>query len=110
MSENQKKNGRKIILYSHADCPPCKDIKKLVEKGDMDAGDVDELEIVDIDTDEGFDRFEKEVLSKLPADGEAQLPGAYVDGIPCGITMADDNLFVVFECPKKEPPAEVPPQ
>ena len=102
--ENGKK--KKITFYSHSDCKPCEDIKKLVEKGEVDAGDAEELEIVDIDTDEGFDRFEKEVLSKLPEDGEAPLPGAYLAGVACDIKMVDDNKFVIFECPGKAPPKE----
>lgn len=97
MSENEKK--KKITLYSHSGCKPCQDIKKLVEKGDMDAGDAEELEIVDIDTDEGFDRFEKEVLAKLPEDGSAKLPGAYLAGEPCEIKIVDDDKYVIFECP-----------
>jgi len=78
-----------------------------VENGEVDAGDAEELEIVDIDTDEGFDRFEKEVLAKLPEGGEAALPSAYLAGIPCGIKILDDDKFVIFECPSKEPPEEV---
>jgi len=79
---------------------------KLIEKGEVDAGDVEEIDVVDIDTDEGFDRFEKEVLAKLPDDGEARLPGAYLDGIACDIKMVDDDKFVIFECPDKETPNE----
>ena len=100
MTENGKK--KKITLYSHADCPPCQDIKKIMDKGGAEIGDAEEFETVDIDTDEGFDRFEKEVLAKLPDDGEAPLPGAYLDGIACDILMVDDDKFVIFECPQKE--------
>ena len=108
-----KRSKKKIILFSHADCVPCQDIRKLIEKGEVDAGDAEELEIVDVDTDEGFNRFEKEVLSKLPDDGEAQLPGAYLAGMVCQIKMVDDDKFVIFDCPQKEPPkktAEATPQ
>jgi len=104
MSENEKK---KITFYSHSDCKPCEDIKRLVKNGEVDAGDAEELEIVDIDTDEGFERFEKEVLAKLPEDGEAALPSAYLDGIPCEIKLLDGDKFVIFECPSKKLPEEI---
>lgn len=100
------KEKKRITLYSHADCQPCRQIKKLAEKGQIDAGDADELDIVDVDTDKGFDRFEKEVLDKLPDDGIAPLPGAYMDGVPCGIMITDDDKLVVFQCPEKEAPKE----
>ena len=113
MSENEQKKKKKITLYSHADCKPCQDIQKLIENGNVDAGDAEELEIVDIDTDEGFDRFEKEVLAKLPEGGESPLPGAYLAGVSCEITLVDDDKLVIFDCPKKDSPekaAEITPQ
>lgn len=97
MSENKEK--KKITLYSHKDCKPCQDIKKLIEEGQVDAGDAEELEIIDIDTDEGFDKFEKEILAKLPEDGKAPLPGAYMAGQLCEIKLVDDDKYVIFECP-----------
>ena len=106
MSDTPKK---KLVLYTHADCKPCQIIKKLVNEGNADLGDAEEFEVVDIDTQEGFDRFEKSVLAKIPEDGSAQLPGAYMEGQACQIQIADDDTYVVINC--GEPvPAEVTPQ
>lgn len=96
MSSKAKK---RITLFSHADCEPCKLIADLVQKGQIDAGDAEELDVVDIDTDEGFTRFEKEILAKLPEDGKAPLPGAYMAGQLCEIKLVDDDKYVIFECP-----------
>jgi hypothetical protein len=69
-------------------------VKELVEKGYLD----DQVELVDIETDEGFERFTREVLSS----GDGAVPSAYHEGAKCKITIQDDRLK--FDCDKKEEP------
>jgi len=52
--------------------------------------------MVDLDTDEGFDEFNREVLSK----GAAGVPSAYKDGGRCEIILDDEAQTISFLCPK----------
>jgi hypothetical protein len=52
--------------------------------------------MVDLDTDEGFDEFDREVLSK----GAAGVPSAYKDGERCEIILDDEAQTISFLCPK----------
>lgn len=106
--DSEKKKKKRITLYSHKDCPPCELIMKRIQEGNVDAGEAEELETVDIDSDEGFDRFQKEVLEKLPEGAESPLPGAYMDGQLCKIALVDEDKYVIFECPAKESSEEKP--
>lgn len=77
-----------ITVYTASGCTPCQEIRALIEK---QGGDV---EIVDIETDAGFDRFAAEVLSK----GDGAVPSAYRDGKRCAILVDDESKAVAFDC------------
>lgn len=89
---------RKIVYFTSPNCTPCEEVTRLIQEGAVDAVDVKEIEVVDIETDEGFARFNREVLSK----GESGVPHAIADGKACEIEIHDDS-FVVFNCPKDGP-------
>lgn len=84
----------KIVYYTskNSECEPCKEINELIDQGKFQSPD-GQLDLVDITTDEGFARFNKEVLSK----DDGAVPSAYKDGKRCMI-MIEDGV-VQFECP-----------
>ena len=85
---------KRIVYYTSktGDCKPCTEINKLIEAGKFVSPD-GEVDLVDITTDEGFDRFNKHILSKQ----DGAVPSAYLDGKPCQIIL--DDGVVLFECP-----------
>lgn len=84
----------RIVYYTskNGNCQPCKEVTELIEQGKFQTPD-GELDLVDISTDEGFDRFNKDILSKQ----DGAVPSAYLDGKKCMILIEDD--VVRFECP-----------
>ncbi len=88
-----------IRVYTSQHCGPCKSLKALIEQGKIK----EDIEIVDIETDEGFEKFSKEVLEK--SDGA--VPSAYRDGQQCRILVDEETSEVSFECPDA-PPASPP--
>ena len=90
---------KKVVYYTSSEgCTPCAEISKLVEEGKFSCPDSEEVDVVDINTDEGFDRFAKDVLSK--SDGA--VPTAYIDGKKCQIDATEDWVFI--NCPKDDLP------
>ena len=91
---------KRITYYSVGEgCTPCEEIRELIEAGKFSSPDTDEIEMVDIGTDEGFDRFAREVLSK----NDGAVPSAYMDGTKCRIEI--DEGSVLISCPTDDPPA-----
>lgn len=89
-----------IVFYTAEGCTPCEEVSKLIQEGKFASPDADEIDLVDIGTDEGFGRFAKDVLSK----NDGGVPSAYLDGKKCQIEKLDDNTLYI-ECPKDGPPA-----
>lgn len=83
-----------IKVYVSKHCKPCQEVKKMVEEGRFAAEDV---ELVDIETDEGFDDFSREVLEH----GDAAVPSAYREGQKCKI-LIDEEQGLVFNCPSEQ--------
>ena len=100
---------KKIVYYTAPDCTPCEEVTRLIQEGSVDAVDIKEIEVVDIETDEGFERYNREVLSKLKGDEEGGVPSAYSEGKKCEIQIVDDT-FVVFNCPTDDPTAAPSPK
>lgn len=96
--------AKRIVYYTSktGDCVPCKEINELVEQGKFHSPDTDEIDVVDITTDEGFDRFNREILSKQ----DGAVPSAYLDGKKCMILIEDD--VVHFECQDENPSNALP--
>jgi len=92
---------KRITLYTSEDCAPCKEVGELIKAGKFSSPDTDEVDIVDIGTDEGFARFAKEVLAK----DDGAVPSAYIDGMKCRIEVLEDNS-VQFNCPSNDHPVD----
>lgn len=92
---SKEKETPKIIFYSATDCSPCKQLADMIKEGKVEADA--NVELVDIETDEGFSRFEKEILSR----GEGAVPSAYFKGEECAIQIVDDEILKI-QCPKPQ--------
>ncbi|GEM_PF-1862497 len=92
---------KQIVFYTskNGDCEPCQEITKLVEEGKFFNTETDEVDLIDISSDEGFKKFSDEILSKQPG----AVPSAYMNGVKCQITVVEDE--VQFECPSSAPPS-----
>jgi hypothetical protein len=92
----------KIVYYTAkgSGCKPCEEITKLIEAGRFVSPTDNEIDLVDITTDEGFQRFNDEILSKQ----DGGVPSAYIDGKKCKIIVEGD--VVGFECPNNGQPAD----
>ena len=81
-----------IRVYTSKNCPPCKEIDRLVKGGRFDG--VGEIELVDIESDDGFAKFKEEVLDF----GDGAVPSAYKEGKKCIISFTEDDSLS-FNCP-----------
>ncbi len=88
-----------IRVYTAKHCTPCEEIKRLIEEGKF-AGEK-EVELVDIETDEGFEKFREEVLQF----GDAAVPTAYKDGEKCLIRINEEKNNILIECPTTTAPS-----
>jgi predicted thioredoxin/glutaredoxin len=79
-----------IKVFTSKSCQPCQEVSRLLKEGKYQG----DIEIVDIETDEGFEAFTKEVLSM----GPGAVPSAYKDGKKCLISISEDKN-VQFNCP-----------
>lgn len=86
-----------IRVYTAKHCDPCHKIEDLIREGKIS----EDVELVDIETDEGFLKFKEEVLNGK----DGAVPSAYKEGQQCKIGF-DEEKNLVFECPDK---GELPP-
>lgn len=85
-----------VKVYTAAHCVPCHTaIDALKSQGNIIDGE--EVEVVDVETDEGFSEFHENVLSKTPKGGEVGVPMAYKDGQCCRLDLTDGKLSL--SCP-----------
>jgi glutaredoxin len=89
-----------IRIYTAKHCKPCHEVERLIKEGKFSGGD--EVELVDIETDEGFEKFRKEVLDF----GDGAVPSAYKDGEKCLVRIDEENDNVLLECPTAPPSAQ----
>lgn len=91
---------KQLIYYTSkaGNCRPCEEITKLIEEGKFESPDTEEVDLIDISTEEGFKRFYDEILSK--EDGG--VPSAYLGGKKCLLVVEDG--VVHFECPSSDQP------
>ena len=77
-------------IFTSSTCEPCQKIKELLDQGKYEGT----VELVDIDTDEGFDRFAREVLEH----GDGAIPSAYREGKRCALLLDDEKDTLVIDC------------
>jgi len=89
-----------VRIYTARHCTPCHHIEDLIKEGKIS----EDVELIDIETDEGFLKFKEEVLDS----DDGRVPSAYKEGQQCRIGL-DEQDTLVFDCPTNETPIEVPP-
>ena len=83
-----------IKVFTSRHCQPCQEVDKLIKEGKFQG----EVELIDIESDDGFQKFKDEVLSL----GDGAVPSAYKDGKKCIIRITEDDSLV-FNCPIDTP-------
>lgn len=89
---------KKIKVFTAGHCIPCNKITELIEKGLVES-DIDDVEIdlVDIETEEGFEEIEKNNLTSIPT--------ATYEDRACKLNI--DREVAVITCkPTSEPEVE----
>lgn len=89
-----------IRIYTAKHCKPCHEVARLIKEGKFSGAEG--VELVDIETDEGFEKFKKEVLDF--SDGA--VPSAYQDGERCLVSIDEENENVLIECPTDSPSSQ----
>jgi hypothetical protein len=87
-------NSKVINVFTSGHCIPCQEFKKMVaeNKVDIDAEPGSTLNIVDIETEEGFT-----TLSKTEGDVTG-IPAAQYNGQSCRIEVKGERIII--RCPK----------
>jgi len=80
-----------VRVYTGKHCQPCHPIEEMIKQGKVS----EDVELIDIETDEGFLKFKEEVLDK----GDGAVPSAYKDGQQCKIGCDETGNILIFECP-----------
>lgn len=78
----------KVTVYVAGSCGPCKQVKRLIGKGKINRP----VDIIDVETEQGFPLIEKMGLSKVPA--------AYLGETQCNLSFSKDGQALVVECPE----------
>lgn len=85
-----KNKDKRPVVYVSSNCSSCADVKKALKERRINR----EIDVIDIDTDEGFETFYNEVLAKQ----DGKIPSAYKDGKPCLVGFDEDKVFTI-QCP-----------
>ena len=85
-----------IKIYTAKHCSPCHEAISLLRDNLIDG---EAVRVIDIETDEGFEEFTKDVLSK----GDGAVPLAYKDGQQCKIGIGEDDVLHLL-CPQPSEP------
>jgi glutaredoxin len=80
--------GERIKVFVSNHCGPCQKVKELIEQGAFNA---EEVELIDLETDEGFPYIKKLGLSKTPS--------AYIGTKQCRLSFDKNEPFLIIDCP-----------
>ena len=85
---------RTIKIFTAGHCEPCHEVTKLLKEGkfEVDIDDVD-IDLIDIETDEGFPQIAENDLNGVPA--------ARFQGKECKIRIDHDIGILVISCALK---------
>lgn len=83
----------KVFIAEH--CEPCKEIKELLTEGKFSInGEEGKVDLIDIETEEGFPHVAELGLSNVPA--------AYRGKKKCDIKIDDETQTVLIECERND--------
>lgn len=80
----------KVKVYTSKGCTPCQEVKD--QLAEMEKQGL--VDLIELDTDEGFEMFAKEVLE----NGDGEVPSAYLNGKKCKILYDEDDKISI-DCP-----------
>lgn len=90
-NEQEQRKKRRITVYTAGHCTPCEEIKDMLNKGQfLVDGEEGEVDLIDIETDEGFEQAQKQELSAVPE--------AFYEGKKCKIKVDEESHTVLLEC------------
>lgn len=82
---------QKVEVFVAEHCIPCREIAKLLKEGKFLINDEEgEIDLIDIESEEGFKRVTPAVIG---------VPIAFRSGKECKIKVDDEEQIVVMECP-----------
>lgn len=80
----------KIFVGGH--CGPCQGLKQLLEQGQFVLNKGTDLELVDVESPEGFEEMQALGLVKA-------VPSAFLEGQQCRISVDETEKVVYIDCP-----------
>jgi hypothetical protein len=78
--------GEVVKVFVSGECGPCAEIKQLAEEGRVNQ----DIDLIDVTSDEGFPYIEKLGLSKVPS--------AYRGVQECKLQIDDENQLLIVNC------------
>ena len=78
-----------VFVSSH--CGSCAEVKRILESGQFSQSDGQTVDLIDVDTEEGFDRMQKH-------GGVVAVPSAFYEGKKCRILKADEMDGLHIDC------------
>ncbi|MDD5510673.1 MAG: hypothetical protein PHI12_07685 [Dehalococcoidales bacterium] len=89
------KEKEMIKVYTAGHCTPCEEIKKALQEGNFTVdGKEETIDVIDIETDEGFVEAQKRELTAVPQ--------AFRGAKECKIKIDDETKTVLIECENGE--------
>ena len=89
--------AEKIRIFISSSCAPCKEIKGLFEQGRINLTGV---ELIDLETKEGFPYLDKMKLSKVPS--------AYIGTKTCKLGINKEENSIIIQCPSRKKAPKLP--
>jgi hypothetical protein len=97
MAEDEVKEKKKeaVKIYTAGHCTPCEEIKKSLSEGNfLVDGKAEAIDVIDIETDEGFKEAQERELTAVPQ--------AFRGSKTCAIKIDDESKTVLIECENGE--------
>lgn len=91
---------KKVIkVYVSEHCKPCHEITELLHSGrfEADIGEDVQVDLIDIETEEGFNRLTEERFNRL-TDEITSIPAARYNGKKCSISIDREFNAVYLSC------------
>jgi glutaredoxin len=88
-----KEQKQKVKIFVSASCGPCERVKKLIQEGKFNLEDVD---LIDLETEEGFPWIERLNLDRVPA--------AFEGNKVCRLDIDPEQQSLVITCPSDQTP------
>lgn len=80
--------AEKVKLFIAGHCGPCQEVKRLIGEGKFN---LDEVDLIDLETEEGYSYLDRLKLSKVPS--------AYLGEQRCKVGFDEENDALIIECP-----------